>query len=136
MLLADLSVAAAAAAGPAGMKAVFAAAAAAVVAAAVTSHQAAVVTAGHRDWAVTGMQQNSVVPAGCSCQPAVVLPLGTAAVTGTAPAAAPVVAAVTHSWAGGQGAGLGAAACHVPPGHFAALGPRAAQSSAGQQYCT
>lgn len=132
MLAVDSPVAAAAAVGLAYKGAVFAVAAAVAwpaIAAAVTRHQ--VVAAGHRDQAVAEMQQSSVVPVGNSCQQALVLPVGSPAETGTA--AVPGVAAVTHSWAGGQGAGPGAA-CGVPPGHLAALLVRAVQSSACQQH--
>lgn len=157
MLPADLPVAAAAAAvpGPAYRGAVFAVAAAAAVAlpaiaaAAATRHQVVAarhkeqavaarhkdqaVAARHKDRAVAEMQQSSVVPVENSCQQALVLPVGTPAGTGSA--AVPGVAAVTHSWAGGQGAGLGAA-CDVPPGHSAAPLVRAVQFSAWQQHCT
>ena len=136
MLPADLPVAAAAAAvaGPAYRGAAFAVAAAvalpAIAAAAATRHQ--VVAAGRKNQAVAEMQQSSVVPVEKSCQQAPVLPVGSPAETGTA--VVPGLAAVTHSWAGGRGAGLGAA-CGVPPGHFAALLVRAVQLSERQQHC-
>lgn len=128
MMLADLPVAAAAAAGLAYKGAVFAVVAAvalAAIAAAAARHQ--VVAAGHRDQAVPEMQQSSLVAVESSCQQALVVPAGSPAETGTA--AVPGVAAVNHSSAGGQGAGPGAA-CRVAPGHFAMLLLRAVRSSA------
>ena len=85
-----------------------------------------------RAWAAAVVHQDSAVSvAGNSCQPALARPVGIPIETGTV--AAVVAAAASHSWAGGQGVGLGVVAGCEPAGHFAALPLRAGQSSAADQ---